>query len=46
MSACRHPPPETTRRLIHAIPTYQHGNLPYDATVLLARWTHPARLSP
>ncbi|WP_280449987.1 PP2C family protein-serine/threonine phosphatase [Nocardia brasiliensis] len=41
-----HPPPETARRLIHAILTHQHGNLQDDATVLLARWTHPARLSP
>ncbi|MFI6043775.1 PP2C family protein-serine/threonine phosphatase [Nocardia sp. NPDC051321] len=40
-AAAGHPPPETSRRLINAILTHQHNNLQDDATVLLARWTHP-----
>jgi serine phosphatase RsbU (regulator of sigma subunit) len=37
-AANRHPPPETVRRLIHAVLKYQNGVLQDDATVLLARW--------
>jgi serine phosphatase RsbU (regulator of sigma subunit) len=32
------PPPETTRRLVHAILAYQDDRLQDDATVLLAEW--------
>jgi hypothetical protein len=31
-------PPETARRLMHAVLTHQGGLLQDDATVLLARW--------
>lgn len=41
-----HPPPETVRRLIHAVLAHQHGRLQDDATVLLARWTSPNDLEP
>jgi serine/threonine protein phosphatase PrpC len=37
-AACNHPPPETVRRLVHAVLRHQHGILQDDATVLLARW--------
>ena len=40
-AAAGHPPPETARRLINAVLTYQDGELQDDATVLLARWTSP-----
>jgi hypothetical protein len=36
------PPPETARRLVHAILAYQDANLQDDATVLLAEWRSPA----
>jgi hypothetical protein len=36
------PPPETARRLVHAILEYQDDRLQDDATVLLARWLTPA----
>ncbi len=36
------PPPETTRRLVHAILGYQDDRLQDDATVLLAEWRSPA----
>lgn len=36
------PPPETTRRLVHAILDYQDDRLQDDATVLLAQWRSPA----
>jgi Stage II sporulation protein E (SpoIIE) len=36
------PPPETVRRLIHAVLQHQNGVLHDDATVLLARWDAPA----
>jgi hypothetical protein len=35
-------PPETVRRLTHAVLEHQGGLLQDDATVLLARWTHSA----
>ncbi|GAB1639623.1 PP2C family protein-serine/threonine phosphatase [Krasilnikovia sp. MM14-A1259] len=35
-------PPETARKLIHAILDYQHDQLQDDATVLLAEWLTPA----
>jgi len=35
-------PPETTRRLVHAILEYQDDRLQDDATVLLAEWRSPA----
>lgn len=38
-AASGHPPPETTRRLVHAVLTHQNGTLQDDATILLARWT-------
>lgn len=41
-----HPPPETVRRLIHAVLAHQHDTLQDDATILLARWTSPSNLSP
>jgi hypothetical protein len=43
-AAAGHPPPETVRRLIHALVNYQHGDLRDDATILLTRWnpTPPA----
>jgi len=36
------PPPETMRRLVHAILDYQDDRLQDDATVLLAEWRSPA----
>jgi serine phosphatase RsbU (regulator of sigma subunit) len=36
------PPPETTRRLVHAILDYQDDRLQDDATVLLAQWRSAA----
>ncbi|HEX8630689.1 MAG TPA: PP2C family protein-serine/threonine phosphatase [Catenuloplanes sp.] len=36
------PPPETSRRLVHAILDYQDDRLQDDATVLLAQWRSPA----
>jgi serine phosphatase RsbU (regulator of sigma subunit) len=36
------PPPETMRRLVHAILDYQDGRLQDDAAVLLAEWRSPA----
>jgi len=36
------PPPETTRRLVHAILEYQDDRLQDDATVLLTEWRDPA----
>jgi hypothetical protein len=36
------PPPETTRRLVHAILDHQDDRLQDDATVLLAEWLSPA----
>ncbi|MGY1638824.1 PP2C family protein-serine/threonine phosphatase [Geodermatophilus sp. SYSU D00742] len=36
--AADQPPPETARRLVHAVLEHQHGLLQDDATVLLARW--------
>jgi hypothetical protein len=37
-TAAGHTPPEALRRLIHAVLDHQVGNLPDDATVVLARW--------
>jgi Stage II sporulation protein E (SpoIIE) len=37
-AASNHPPPETVRRLVHAVMQHQRGILQDDATVLLARW--------
>ncbi len=45
-AAAGHPPPETARRLINAVLAHQHGTLQDDATVLLARWTNPGKLTP
>ena len=36
------PPPETTRRLVHAILEHQNDRLQDDATVLIAEWCSPA----
>jgi serine phosphatase RsbU (regulator of sigma subunit) len=36
------PPPETVRRLVHAVLDYQEQRLQDDATVLLAEWRSPA----
>jgi hypothetical protein len=36
------PPPETARRLVHAILDYQDDRLQDDATVLLTEWRTPA----
>ena len=36
--AADHPPPETARRLVHAVLDHQDGMLQDDASVLLARW--------
>lgn len=36
------PPPETTRRLVHAILRHQDDRLQDDATVLIAEWRSPA----
>lgn len=38
-AAAGHPPPETVRRVLHAILDHHHGKLTDDATVLIARWT-------
>ncbi|MEP7025113.1 MAG: PP2C family protein-serine/threonine phosphatase, partial [Actinomycetota bacterium] len=38
-AASGHAPPETVRRLVHAVMNHQGGVLQDDATVLLARWT-------
>jgi stage II sporulation SpoE-like protein len=43
--ADRLPPPETTRRLVHAILDYQEERLQDDATVLLVEWRSPAPAS-
>jgi hypothetical protein len=40
--ADRLPPPETTRRLVHAILDYQDDRLQDDASVLLVEWGSPA----
>jgi hypothetical protein len=37
-AASSHPPPETVRRLVHAVMRHQRGVLQDDATILLARW--------
>jgi hypothetical protein len=37
-AASERPPPETVRRLVHAVVRRQRGVLQDDATVLLARW--------
>ena len=37
-AAAGQPPPETARRLAHAVLAHQHGQLQDDATVLLGRW--------
>jgi serine/threonine protein phosphatase PrpC len=37
-AASSHAPPETVRRLVHAVLRHQHGILQDDASVLLARW--------
>jgi serine/threonine protein phosphatase PrpC len=39
-AAASHPPPETVRRLVHAVMRHQRDVLQDDATVLLARWDH------
>ncbi|GAB7039121.1 MULTISPECIES: PP2C family protein-serine/threonine phosphatase [Catenuloplanes] len=46
--ADRLPPPETTRRLVHAILAHQDDTLQDDATVLLAAWRDgsPGELQP
>jgi hypothetical protein len=44
-AAAGHPPPETARRLVKTILAHQDGALQDDATVLLARWTHPGNLT-
>ena len=38
-AAAAHPPPETVRRLTHAVMAHQNGQLQDDATILLAHWT-------
>ncbi|WP_107660566.1 PP2C family protein-serine/threonine phosphatase [Nocardia suismassiliense] len=44
-AAAGHPPPETARRLIHAVLAHQENMLQDDATVLLARWdNHRTRI--
>jgi serine phosphatase RsbU (regulator of sigma subunit) len=40
-AAAGHPPPETVRRLLHAILDHHQGRLIDDATVLIARWAPP-----
>jgi len=45
-AASGHPPPETVRRLVHAVLEYQDGVLQDDATVLLARWIAQDELTP
>jgi hypothetical protein len=37
-AAAGHPPPETVRRLTHAVLAHQNGELQDDATVVLASW--------
>ena len=37
-AAAAHPPPETVRRLTHAVMAHQSGRLQDDATILLAHW--------
>jgi hypothetical protein len=37
-AAAAHPPPETVRRLSHAVMAHQSGRLQDDATILLAHW--------
>ena len=39
-AAAAHPPPETLRRLVHAVLAHQGGVLQDDATVMLTQW-HP-----
>ncbi|WP_233495640.1 PP2C family protein-serine/threonine phosphatase [Geodermatophilus sp. TF02-6] len=41
--AAGQPPPETARRLVHAVLEHQHGLLQDDASVLLARWVRDPR---
>jgi Stage II sporulation protein E (SpoIIE) len=43
-AASGHSPPETVRRLVHAVMRHQRGVLQDDATVLLARWDAQLRL--
>ncbi|WP_448623594.1 PP2C family protein-serine/threonine phosphatase [Geodermatophilus sp. URMC 64] len=38
--AAGHPPPETVRRLMHAVLAHQNGVLQDDASILLASWRH------
>jgi hypothetical protein len=45
-AAAGNPPPETARRLTKAVLHHQNGTLQDDATVLLARWTRPSRVTP
>ncbi len=45
-AAAGNPPPETARRLTKAVLDHQNGTLQDDATVLLARWTRPSRVTP
>ncbi len=45
-AASGHPPPETVRRLVHAVLAHQDGVLQDDATVLLAQWAGDGRLAP
>jgi stage II sporulation SpoE-like protein len=45
-AASGHPPPETVRRLVHAVLKYQNGVLQDDATVVLARWIAEDDLMP
>jgi hypothetical protein len=42
--AAAHPPPETVRRLTHAVLAHQNGVLQDDASILLACWK-PGRIS-
>ena len=37
-SASADPPPETMRRLLHAILDHQEGELQDDATILVVEW--------
>lgn len=43
-AATGYPPPETARRLMHAVLDHQGGSLQDDATVVLARWTNSERI--
>ncbi|MDQ7808578.1 PP2C family protein-serine/threonine phosphatase [Amycolatopsis sp. A133] len=45
-AAAGNPPPETARRLTKAVLRHQNGALQDDATVLLARWARPSRVTP